>query len=697
MDRQQILLEKRLKFDLESLFGPTDIKINPFHSIREAATVAKNLESFGFTLSQDFLYTLSHYPATSVAKFYSKIIPVVKKMVGAHVKMTPMYPNFPRQVMLMSEVELYLNAIVHYWSGGNLFPLYIKEDREPLKEKVDLKVINLGSFADYYFIFTQLLGSNTSLSESDKKIVEFFVKNHSDQIALKLPESIPQKENLALVIGEFVKNNIPLDCFKGKVKTATDLLRIAVQLSGGDISLAQNTKFKKFGRSLRRFFLANLDVIPNADTDMARYPGQWKRLGEILHPGEYAKHYPNAANFFKRVREDQAVTTNALFETIIRSGEPSQLREIAKYPGDFTRRLHELMRKFEPSSVLKLFTNIVSKVSTPVLLTTQSHFIQYGYSNPKYRIFFPKGSVAKAQVVDNNLKKVAFSETYDVVSVIQKELTRRFSALPKLGKVYIDPQLSNFFLPTAQRSSAKSLETITRGSKVALPDKDTVRFFIWWKNSETYGRTDIDLSAKMISEDWARSNDCSFYNLKGNGFTHSGDITNAPNGAAEFIDIHIPTVLNNGYRYVIMMINSYSGEKYCDLPECFAGFMGRSAPQSGEVFEPSTVLNKFDVASASQLVAPAVFDLKERKFIWLDMTVSNRNMYNTASGRNGNNTMKIAEAMVEMYRPNLYNLLETHAEARGTLVGSPEEADVVWSVQNNFHKNFDLINSEFLV
>lgn len=697
MDRHQILLEKRRKVDLSHLFGSADIKLNPFHSIREAATVAKNLEAYGFTLSQELLFELSHYPKESVVKFYSKIVPLIKKMVGAHVKMAPMYPNFPRQVMEAHDLELYLNAIVHYWSGGNLFPAYIKEDREPIKEKLELKVIDLGSFADYYFIFTQLVGSNTSLSESDKKIVEFFVKKHKDQISLKLPDSIPQKENLALVIGEFVKNNIPLDCFIGKVKTATDLLRVAVQLSGGDISLAENTKFKKFGRPLRRFFLANLNNISNADMDMARYPGQWKRLGEILHPGEYAKHYPNAANFFKSVRSDEAVTVNGKIQKIIEQGKVNHLSEIAKYPGDFTRRLHELMRKFDPAAVQREFARIVNKVSTPVLLTTQAHFIQYGYNTPKYRLFFPKGSVAKGQVVPNNLKRMQFGQVFDVVQTIQNELNRRFAELPKLGNVYIDPQLSNFFLPTAQRSASKTLNTITRGSKIDLPEKETVRFFLWWKNPANSWHTDIDLSAKMVSENWERATDCSFYNLRGTGFAHSGDITNAPNGAAEFIDIHIPTVLKNGYRYVIMMIKSFSGEKYCDLPECFAGFMGRSKPQSGEVFEPATVLNKFDVASASQLVAPAAFDLKERKFIWLDMTVKNTNCFNTAGGRNGQNSMKLAEAMVEMFRPNLYHLLETHAEARGTLVDSPEKADTVWSMENGFHMNFDLINSEFLI
>ncbi len=33
-----------------------------------------------------------------------------------------MYPNFPESVMEENEMQLYMNAIVHYWSYGTILP-----------------------------------------------------------------------------------------------------------------------------------------------------------------------------------------------------------------------------------------------------------------------------------------------------------------------------------------------------------------------------------------------------------------------------------------------------------------------------------------------------------------------------------------------------------------------------------------------
>ena len=35
-----------------------------------------------------------------------------------------------------------------------------------------------------------------------------------------------------------------------------------------------------------------------------------------------------------------------------------------------------------------------------------------------------------------------------------------------------------------------------------------------------------------------------------------------------------------------MCLSSYTQQAYCDLPECFAGWMARQQPNSGEIFEP---------------------------------------------------------------------------------------------------------------
>ncbi|QDU18935.1 hypothetical protein [Urbifossiella limnaea] len=70
------------------------------------------------------------------------------------------------------------------------------------------------------------------------------------------------------------------------------------------------------------------------------------------------------------------------------------------------------------------------------------------------------------------------------------------------------------------------------------------------------------------------------------------------------------------------MLNSFTEQPYRDLPECFAGWMGRAEPASGEVFEPKTVVDRVDVAADTRICLAAVFDLVGREVIWADIALS---------------------------------------------------------------------------
>jgi hypothetical protein len=172
--------------------------------------------------------------------------------------------------------------------------------------------------------------------------------------------------------------------------------------------------------------------------------------------------------------------------------------------------------------------------------------------------------------------------------------------------------------------------------------------------------------------------DVAYYNLKDFAGHHSGDITDAPFGAAEFIDISLSKVLQHGGRYIVMCINSYTEHKYCDLPECFAGWMGRKSVQSGEIFEAKTVKNKIDLASDTTIVLPLVIDAKERRVIWMDLGLKQRPRWNNVRN-NQNNISLVVKAMTELRKPNLYDLLSMHVDGRGKFVKTPEAADVVFS------------------
>lgn len=130
--------------------------------VSHVGALQKNIESLGFACSEPLLERLQTLSPEKLGTFYKDLVATLREMVGVHRQFKPMYPNFPEQVMEMSEARLYLNAFLHYLT--NRLPVYEKNERPALADRVDLRVIELGSKEDFESIFPLLVGSKTSLS-----------------------------------------------------------------------------------------------------------------------------------------------------------------------------------------------------------------------------------------------------------------------------------------------------------------------------------------------------------------------------------------------------------------------------------------------------------------------------------------------------------------------------------------------------
>jgi hypothetical protein len=127
--------------------------------------------------------------------------------------------------------------------------------------------------------------------------------------------------------------------------------------------------------------------------------------------------------------------------------------------------------------------------------------------------------------------------------------------------------------------------------------------------------------------------------------------------------------------------------------------MERAYPNSGEIFEPKTVVNKLDVSSESTICIPVIFDLKNRLFIWTDLALKRNPLYFNNIEGNANNTVNVSRAMVELSTPNLYDLFRLNVLARGELVETSEEADVTIGLDETDDitpYNVEKILSEFM-
>lgn len=726
MTHREVLLRKRSRL----LLPVGEARTEP-HVV---LTLNRNLETLGFTLAPAVIERLTTHPLDDVVALYHEIVPVLKEMVGAHVRHRPMYPNFPKQVMEMTEAELYANALMHYLGDWvslfststdrvRILPKTDVEERTPLLDEVELRVIALGEDGETMEIFGQLVGARTSISEQDRELIRWFVMEHGDDILPHVPAEVPFKEQLCHLVAAMLDHTAVADLISDRVATATDVLRIACSLSSGDVSLATPTKFKRWTRKERRTLLGYLDSCGNIEEDMARHPDAWVTLLHGLHVGDYAKRFPRSFAAAEAVRGASKIRTfNSKVELAIASGELDGAVELlATRPGDFARRLDKILRSVDAGDRIPLldrFLSVADGVATPVLLQVYNHFDVRDES--ARRPVFPKGVVAKMRIVDPIGVPLEGPVIERAVGGVRSKLVERFSALPAFeGPCYIDPALDHILVPSSQRSASKSLRTITRGSKLALPEGDILRFFVHWMEAEGAdswsGRIDVDLSCMFLDEDFSDCGTISYYNLRDFGGHHSGDLTSAPppDGASEFIDIdmvklverafesrggrrlsHPSTHTRGDIRYVAMCLNSYSQQPFVEMPVCLAGWMSRQHPNFGGIFDPRTVVDRFDVASNTKVCVPVLFDIVERRAIWVDMGLRQHPAFVNNVHSNKANLTDIVKAMSELGGVTLGDLLRMHVEARGTLVDDPSEADVVFDM--DFATDVDRIASEYI-
>lgn len=683
-----IYLRRHLKIILPNGEGHTPLNV--------VATFQKNLESLGFLLAEDLIQKLQTLSTKQTEALYRRVVKDLQELVGAHRQFQPFYPNFPTQVMAMPEVELYFNAIRYYWTLQR--PSFSSEERPPLEEKPTYRIISLGSQADFESLFTLLFKAKTQFSPQDKQDVKWYIAQYRERIQQQLPETISCKENLAVIAAELLRTTSNgMTIIDSHIRTATDVMRVAVAMNDGDVSLAEPGKFGKFRRTERTALLGWVERAANRTEDMLRWKSRWIRLGERLHPGEYANRFPKAAAAFDVVRNQLPFATfNGQLEAALRKKETTTVISMLETrAGDFARRLDHLFRiGSNPTVVLEAFAGKALDISTPVLLQLMTHF-RYRVQPAALRTFFPKGDVGNLFATTKPLPTLVPEVASQVVSICERTLIERFSKLPPLGKCYLDPQLKRYLVPFSQRSASKSLRTLVRGSRLPIPDGSTLRFFVWWKNGRS--RVDIDLSAAMYNSDYKYIDTLAYYNLKNFGAHHSGDIVDAPKGAAEFIDIDISRCVSGGVRYVVMSLNSFTEQPYCDLPECFAGWMSRQRPNSGEVFEPKTVVDRVDVASNTRICLPALFDLAQREVIWSDIALKKNAAFVNNVQNNLCGVSLMVRAMTQLRKTDLYSLFQLHIKARGLEVEKLTDADSIFACEQGITPfDLDRITAEFM-
>lgn len=661
--------------------SPVEVKNDAFNI--KVISFVNEMHNFGFLVTKELYQYLSSLDEATSVEVCQKVLSLAKESVGAHVAMKAFYPNFPRQVMEASDAELFINAILHYWTLGAWSPEYVEEKRPDLKEENPKTEISLISMEDVKAYFFRILASKNSIPAS---LVEFVEMGIEEGWAAEYKGEIPFKETLCRVATALVKQGQSIN---GVVATTTDVLRVMAALSESDIELKTKVRFKSLNRKTRRALVSALEEVINI-SDVKAYASLWKRAFHSLHVGEFGGKVAEIAARFRN--EKNVVTSETVVAEAIKSGDVKvAVNKLVNKPSVFARSLDKLLRDSNPQTsawVIKEFAKVVEKVDSKVLLQVLGHFKGRSLNEAGERVVFTAGSKGKALLAPS-LKALDKSVVEHVVSVIEAELRNKFSekALLKDKKVFISPEVYSVLIPSQLASITENKKTVARGSRVPLDlipedaEKNVLRMFIHWIGQ------DQDLSAFFINEDMTEFSQVAYYNLRNSYACHSGDVTYAPapHGGSEFIDVRMDEALADGMRYIAMDVRVYNGPTFLKHERSFAGFMLRNDLKSGEIFEPTTVRGKFDITLDGSTVMPCFFDMKTREMIWLDSVLPGCGVYsNYRQVNNLNNNIASSTDMLRAYlkmkdtKVTMKELVCLHIDAVGaTQVFDKEDADYV--------------------
>lgn len=659
-----------------------------------ALTVLKNWDAYGFVLCKKDMLELCQKSMTSHAWIYEVLTPALKEKFGGHTHMRPMYPNFPDQVMKMDEAELYFNAMIHYLGshfGLSLLPETEEAPRKPLKNKdVIQHQLQLVPFDEVKALLVSMLGMKSVWTPQQKELIQ-----HALPLLLNDGSegfSIPSVENRAQLSGYWLNELAGKEGFNrwpASGVSVTDVLRAVVVSNGGDASLSsasEKVKVPKLSRPKRRLLVQTLERAAqnhysDSVDDLFVRRGHWLSLAHALHVGEWKSKAPLFTKMIEVLRSgSRPPSWNSQFDGLMGSKfNALTLKELAfSNPGYFVRNLRRSLlwasTQENQNKVLSVFKSIAPVVSTQLLMDVK----KVCESNPKSRMVMPKGNFSAHYVLVNDVSLSELS-IKKIKKVHDEVLLERFSNLPALGKVHVDAAADGVLLPKGLRDNSSDTASISRGSSVKMGEQTgVIRMFLWWKGQ------DIDLTAIGLDKNFRETESCNYHNLRNSGLVHSGDITWADQGAAEFIDVEL-SGLREQTRYIGLAAHVFSGPTFKQHEECFVGWQERieGREKLGKIMDIRTVVNKTPVESNSKAFIAAMFDVKERKFIWLDAPFYGESGHSLLNQTHAVCEMMEAMKMYSSQRPNMKDLTDLHILARGgKRVKSAEKADTLFTLND---------------
>jgi len=666
------------------------IKTGTSSNLLAALSFQMKLMRLGYILNEEALNALATNTEEYMSSLFAELAELILIEKGGMENNTPLFPGFPREVIEASQGKIFLKKVQSYFGIGN----WGKKDDTFKYSEIEsgtYEVIYLGSEEKFLSLFKEIAESPIPISKWDEKVLKWFLEESKKELPKLYTVKI--KDILAML----VLHNFPVKCAH-----PLDVLRVALVLSGQSASILpipkkvavtrfskvvepsrDSFKFKKFSRFERKYILSLLEATSPTGTDLAEKRDRWIRLGEIIHPGEYATRFPKSFKAFEAIRNTKVQSIDGKIEDALAKDFAQGVAFLSNFPGKLIRKFDALFRNQTPENkkiLIKTLSNVGRKATSKVLLEFQNHIEGRLETAPKNRRKLTLKHTKKAIFAQNVMGPLLATEIDAVKEAIWEAIKGRISTMPALGKVWIDPDLFSFSMPKSLKMLDSSLRPISQGTPIPLESKSpkVIRAFIHWFNDGTApSGCDIDLSGILANDDFTKTDFVGWnggYAIK-DVATYSGDVMDRMGACAEYVDIDISGAYAKGFRWAIFDIRDFRSNPngFKDYKQAYFGVMEREFPEANNLWTPDTIKISHTIESIDTSNIVGVFDLKKKCYYIINIS---------SVGKTALGDMRIIKTIVKSIvsapKFSIGHFLTWHMEARGEKAISKEKADIVF-------------------
>lgn len=678
----------------------------------KAMTLNDELINIGYTLSPEDIVRLSR--SKSLYSFFDH----VKSLVG-EVKAPPMYPDFPEQVMNLTEAQFRFHQLLHYMSTYGIEEIMgtpvekgwlpypdakkkIKKDTRLLEAKV---IGLIPEDEKYIYALSRVIQKTERLTYKELLLVKSAVEYCTPEQLSEL--RIPFKQNLSVIFYTVFSND--------NLESSKKLSALkAVCVHSGDVWKCIDYVITRCHYHLRtsqkKILVKLLESYPLNDfrANLVLSDKKAERIKTLL-PFISFNNFSRSGlhkSAVAALRNNELRSWASDLSKLIETNPEKALEYLSARPGELLRRINHLVKNGCPEDKIKdVLTENADKLSMQTLVTIINKFgfiiskysdsevyekVAAKYVNDKYYSIIDitkiKIKIARELAEIESQKSAVFNRAVKIYSICLTVLGERMKSLNtgmEGKKVYFDFHNYNLdFSVINCNEKSKEGGYVRSGLAYSIPeDVDRLRFFVYWNDKR---RVDVDLHAsaldinnKQINIGWN-----SDFRTKNCSIIFSGDITHSD--AAEYIDFN----MNSDIKIVFANIDIYSGkDTFNEIEEVYTGIM--AVDKLGEevkLYSPENCFFSHYLTSKCNNIDYGYINVQNRCLIFM-----------------GRESDKYPSEDIEIQDSepwfSLKNYLDMLVEANNiTVVENREDADIVLIMEKATKDNeISLIDSNFFM